>query len=451
MSNSFNIIDDYDPEAYDLTRNVHRITLYNTIASDQQHPSNQTPRLYLHVDMNCFYAQVEQQCYNLYGIPVIVGGWRKGNGIPRGIVATSSYEARAFGVKTGMSHLEAQQLCPYLVPLQVHWDKYQAISKEVARILARYAPEVEAYSSDESFLNISYLLGQSREKLAALGKKLKGEIWGKTRLMCSVGISYSKTYAKLASDLQKPDGLSLVLTPEEAVEAIYPLPLNEVWGIGRKRFAKLEKAGLATIREAVEKGPGVFQRLFGAYFGRMLWETATGKDCARVMDNSHHVPREVTYMHTFSDWTVSLERVKGEIAKGVRQLCYRLRGYNRRAHKYSGYIRFQDVDWNGAGFAFATKGLTNLNDYVLPACLQMALPMLKRFLQEGHKIRGFGLSSMGLDESRQLELFFREDEKLHRLHYAVDRINNRFGLDTVMPAATKYAVEGKTHFLERSG
>ena len=86
---------------YDLNRNVHRMTLYNTVASDHQHPGNQRKRLYLHIDMDCFYAQVEQQCYNLYGIPVIVGSWRKDNGIARGIVATSSYEARRFGIKTG--------------------------------------------------------------------------------------------------------------------------------------------------------------------------------------------------------------------------------------------------------------------------------------------------------------------------------------------------------------
>lgn len=449
MSNPF---DNFTgPEAYDLTRNVHRITLYNTIASTQQHPGNKRPRLYLHLDMNCFYAQVEQQCYELFGIPVIVGGWRRDNGIPRGIVATSSYEARAFGIRTGTSHLEAQQLCPYVVPLQVHWDKYQAISREVARILTRYAPDVEKYSSDESFLDISYMLGSPREEIKALGARLKNEVYRRIRLICSVGVSYSKTYAKLASDLIKPDGLTLVLSPEEAESTIYPLALDEVWGIGSKRFAKLKGEGMETISDAVERGPGAFQKLFGAYFGRMLWETATGKDCARVLDNSNHVPREVTYMHTFSDWSVNLQRIRGEIARAVRQICYRLRGYNRKAEKFGGYIRFQDVDWEGVSFAFNTPGLTNIDDYVLPACLQAAFPLIRRFLREGHRIRGIGLHTIDLGESGQLELFFREDEKLRRLYCAIDRINNRFGLDTVMQASTRYAVEGKTHFLERNG
>ncbi len=436
---------------YDLKRNVHRMTLYNTVASAHQHPGNQRKRLYLHMDMDCFYAQVEQQCYNLYGIPLIIGGWRKGNGIMRGIVATSSYEARKLGIKTGMSAYEAGQICPYIVPLQVHYEKYQAISREINAVLSTFAYEVEAYSMDEYFLEVSFLLERDRREIAAFGMRLKNAIYGKTKLICSVGISFSKTYAKLASDLHKPDGLTIVLNTEEAARFLYPFPLDEVWGIGHRRYKKLKNEGVETIRDAVERGPGVFQKLFGAYFGKILFETTCGKDCAKVMDTSEHIPREITYMHTFSDWTVEIPRLRGEIAKAVRQLCYRMRGYNRKAEKYGGYIRFQDNTWEGISFSFATEGLTNLDDYVLKACLEIAKPLFARFLREGHKIRGIGLHTVEMNENNQLELFFREDEKLARMYFAMDKINNRFGLDTIMQASMKYAVEGKTHFLERSG
>jgi len=439
-----------EPPAYDLIRNVHRITLYNTISADQQHPSNLKQRLYLHVDMNCFYAQVEQQCYNLFGMPIIVGGWRKENGTPRGIVATSSYEARACGVKTAMSFLEAVQLCPYVVPMQVHYEKYVAISREVKRIFTRYAADAEAYSMDESFLDITYLLGKSRDELQAFGEALRNEIYGRCRLVCSIGISYSKTYAKLASDLKKPNGLTLVLNEDDAREKVYPLPLNEVWGIGSRRYLKLVEAGLVTIQDAVNAGPGGFQKLFGAYFGRMLWETATGKDCAMVRDPENHVPQEVGYMHTFSDWTDEPERVQGEMAKAVRQLCYRMRGYARRAERFHGYIRFQDETWTGAGFDFRAPGLTNIDAYIVEACIASGMPLVRRFLGQGHRIRGIGLSTQELEDTRQLQLFFQEDEKVRGLFYAMDRINNRFGLDAMMPGALRYAVEGKTHFLERS-
>ena len=438
------------PADYDLTRNVHRITLYQTISADQQHPSNLKPRLYLHIDMNCFYAQVEQQCYNLYGIPVIVGGWRKENGTPRGIVATSSYEARKCGVKTAMSFLEAVQLCPYVVPMQVHYEKYQAISRELKSTLYSFAPDIEAYSMDESFLDISYLLGSSREDLAAFCTRLANTIYNRTLLVCSIGIARSKTYAKLASDLKKPDGQTLILTDEDEAEHLHPLPLNEVWGIGSKRYEKLQARGFTTIQDAVDQGVGPFQSLFGAYFGRMLWETVTGKDCARVADQEHHIPQEVCYMHTFSDWTDEPSRVQGEMAKAVRQLCLRMRGYNRRASHFKGYIRFQDAHWTGASFDFSTPGLTNLDTYITQACVQSGMPMVRRFLGQKLTIRGIGLSTHNLESMGQLELFFNEDEKLRNLYYAVDHLNNTHGIDTVMSASLKHTVEGKTHFLERS-
>lgn len=435
---------------YDLSRNVHRITLYSTVSSKHQHPSNLKKRLYLHVDMNSFYAQVEQQCYNLYGIPVIVGGWRKENGIMRGIVATSSYEARSYGVKTGISAYEAVQMCPYIVPLQVHYEKYQAISKDIRKALHDFAPEIEGYSMDEYFLDLSFFKNWSRNDLRDLGIKLKNKIYKDTQLICSVGISYSKTYAKLASDLQKPDGLSLILDEGDANNWIYPLSIGEVWGIGRKRRKKLESAGIKTIQDAITKGRRPFQKLFGDYFGNMLYDSASGKDCAKVMEETEeHIPKGVSYMHTFSEWTLDPERVKGEIIRALRQLCYRMRGYNSRAEQFSGYIRFQDDYWRGISFEFHTPGMTNLEDYIQPACLDSAMPLVRRFLKEGHRVRGIGLHTIAMTQSRQVELFFQEDYKKSQLAYAIDKINNKFGIKTLVPASSLVHVEGNTHFLER--
>lgn len=402
------------------------------------------------MDMNCFYAQVEQQSYNLFGIPVIVGGWRKENGTPRGIVATSSYEARKCGIKTAMSFLEATQLCPYVVPLQVHYEKYVAISRELKTITTHYAPEVEAYSMDESFLDLTHLLGRTRHELEDWGKSLQADVYRRLRLVCSVGISYSKTYAKLASDLHKPKGLSLVLDETDTRQLFHPLSLKEVWGIGSRRFAKLQTAGLKTISDAFERGAGPFRQLFGEYFGQMLWETVTGKDCAKVADPANHIPKEIGYMHTFSDFTTEAHKVQGEMVKAVSQLCYRMRGYGRRAESFHGYIRFQDEIWSGVSFGFQTIGLTNLDHYICAACLEAGMPLVRRFLVEGHRIRGIGLNTVAMQDIRQLELFFQEEEQLRGLWYAVDRVNNHFGQGTLGPAGLKLDVEGKTHFLDRS-
>lgn len=433
---------------YDLNRNVHRITLYNTIAADQQH-AGARPRLYLHLDMNCFYAQVEQVSYGLFGLPVIVGGWRKEDGTPRGIVATSSYEARKLGIKTAMSAFEATQICPYIVFMQVHYEKYQAISKEIRSILDNYSPDVESYSMDEFFLDITYMLKRPRREIEAMAMRIKNEVYASTTLLCSVGVSYSKTYSKLSSDLQKPNGLTCVFDEEMAREKLHPLPLDEVWGIGKRRYVKLQSRGLQTIGDAIRAGPGAFRDLFGGYFGQMLFETVAGKDRAKVSDTSLHTPKEISYMHTFSDWTDDPLEVEGEIAKAVSQLCYRMRGYGRKAVKYAGYIRFQEVDWKGISFVFNTPGETNLDDYVQQGCLQTAMPLLEKFLREGQKIRGIGLHTIALTEGNQTDLFFREDEKIAGLYQAIDHINNRFGLETILPAAKQHDVKGNTHFFER--
>lgn len=435
--------------AYDLNRNVHRITLYNTIAADQQHAGDR-PRLYMHLDMNCFYAQVEQVSYGLFGLPIIVGGWRKEDGTPRGIVATSSYEARKLGIKTAMSAFEATRICPYIVFMQVHYEKYQAISRDIRGILERYSPDVESYSMDEFFLDVTFMLKRPRAEVEAMAMRLKNEVYGSTGLLCSVGVAYSKTYAKLASDLKKPNGLTCIFDEAEAAGRLYGLKLSEVWGIGSRRYAKLQAMGLQTIGDAIRRGAGPFRELFGDYFGKMLFETVAGKDRAKVTDTSLHTPKEISYMHTFSDWSDDPVAIEGEIAKAVNQLCYRMRGYGRKAVKYAGYIRFQDVDWKGVSFVFNTPGETNLDDYVLQGCLDAAMPLLYRFLAEGHKIRGIGLHTIALTEGNQLDLFFREDEKIAGLYQAIDHINNRFGLDTILPAAKQHAVKGKTHFFERN-
>lgn len=434
---------------YDLEQDVHRITLYSTVAKEHQHVSSKK-RLYLHFDMNCFYAQVEQRAYNLYGLPVAMGGWRKENGIARGIVATASYEARALGIKTAMSAFEASQICPYLVFMQIDYDKYKAISGELKEILDTFSPDVEKYSMDEYFLDITFLLKKSRSQIEAFAGKMKQTIFHRLGLVCSVGIATSKTYAKLASDLMKPQGLSLILTPDDAAQYIYPLPVDEVWGIGRRRYQHLQKYGIRTIADAVKQGKVPFQKLFGKMQGQLFWETISGRDKARVLTDEVHIPEEVSYMHTFSDWTVDPNAVKGEIVKAVRKVCYRMRGYKRKARRWGCHIRFQEAHWEGQSVVFNTPGFTNLDDYVLNACLAEAMRIVNSALSKGIKIRGVGLYTIEMQQIEQGELFFQESEQVRHLYRATDCLNNCYGPDTVAKAAIHESVKGNTHFVNRS-
>ncbi|MFH5883821.1 Y-family DNA polymerase [Halalkalibaculum sp. DA3122] len=438
-----------DPGRYQLRRNVHNITRYQTIAADMQHVSSK-PRLYVHVDMNAFYAQVEQMCYNLYGIPVVVGGWRKPDGTVKGIVATSSYEARAWGVKTGMSALEACKLCPYVVFKQVDYEKYRAYSKRIKAVLDTFSPDVEAYSMDEFFMDITWKRRESREELMEFGRAIKEAIHEDTHLRCSLGISTSKTYAKLASDLKKPNGLTVLTEKREIQKHIWPLPLDEVWGIGRRRYAKLKLKGLYTIKDGIDNGYPAFQKIFGDYFGKILWMTVAGKDQAVVMDQTEYVPRRVGYGHTFSTWTDDPWRVAGEFAKAAKQVCYRLRGYGKKSDKFMGTVRFQGTEKEGFSFAFRAPGHTNLDRYVIKHCLEKVVPRLFHYRKFGRRFRSIMLSTTELDMTTQTELFFREETRLKRLYQAMDYLNNRFGPDTVHHGIARFDVKGHTHFKERS-
>lgn len=437
------------PHNYDLEKDVHRITLYSTVAREHQHTSLKK-RLYLHMDMNCFYAQVEQRAYNLYGFPLAMGGWRKPDGVPRGIVATASYEARALGIETAMSAYEAWTICPYLIFMQIDYDRYQGISRQLKKIMEQFSPDVEKYSMDEYFMDITFLLNKPRKEIEAYGQALKNAIYKELGLVCSVGIATSKTYSKLASGQRKPNGLLTILHPDDAAEHLFHLSLKKVWGIGSRRFAKLERRGLKTIGDAFHHGPSVFQRLFGKMQGQLFYEIITGRDRAKVLDNAIHIPDEVSYMHTFSDWTTDIDQVKGEIVRAVRNVCYRLRGYNRRNRKWAFHLRYQDAQWQGDTIVFTTDGYTNLDDYVINACLPVAIEMMKKALRKGDKFRGVGLHTIEMIHSNQVELFFQEKDSIRNLYHATDLINNTFGKNTVERAASRFGVPGKTHFVERS-
>jgi len=437
----------YQPE-----RDVHRITLYNTVYPEHQHTMCRR-RLYAHFDFACFYAQVEQLSRNLYGLPLIVGGWRKEDGTVKGIVATASYEARKHGIKTGMSAFEAYQLCPYVIMRQVDYDRYRAVSKQVTHIMDTYSHEVERYSMDEFFLNLTPLRDAGRGDIYACAKQLQRDIYETTGLVGSLGISYSKTYAKLASSLDKPRGISLVLHSLDAARHIYPLSVDEVWGVGRRRFEKLQKEGLHTIGDVVKTDKKTLQRLFGPNFGRMLHCTITGNDQSRILtEHAQYVPKHgVGYGHTFSEGSRNIERIKGEFAVAIQILCYRMRSYGFRCAKFSGYFGFNQPEKQGVGFQFATPACTNIDDYVYQHCIKTVEPLLVRALRTNKEIRNIVIGTHGIDKSDQQHLFFQDEPELSHKYEAIDAIKNRYGYRAITTASAMHRLNGNTHFLERNG
>lgn len=441
-------VHNYQPE-----QDVHRITLYSTVYPEHQYRSRKD-RLYLHFDFACFYAQIEQLRKNLYGLPLIIGGWRKENGTVKGIVATSSYEARQLGIKTGMSALEAYKICPCVCMLQVDYDAYVAISEQVHTVMKKYSPVVERYSRDEYFIELTFMKEKSRREIEAYAQRLQNEIYEVTKLVGAMGIARSKTYSKLSSGLNKPKGISLVLSDKEEKAHIHPLPLNEVWGVGRRRYEHVLSEGYETIGDVVEKGNvQTFIRLFGANFGKMLFQTIIGKDQGRVMDDlsEHYKPKHgVSYGHTFSKGCYEVDRIRGEFAIAIQQLCYRMRAYNIRANSFSGIIGFEKMELPNEGFRFVTEAYTNIDDYIFQACMEKVMPVFEKAAAQKLEIRNLILGTHQIDKTSQMNLFFQDEVRQTARFKAVDEIKNRFGHKYITKANTMLRVKGNTHFLERN-
>ncbi|MFY9177849.1 MAG: DNA polymerase IV [Caldicoprobacterales bacterium] len=196
----------------------------------------------IHLDMDAFYAAVEQRDHPQYrGKPVVVGGDPKG----RGVVSTASYEARKFGVHSAMSCKRAAELCPGAIFLPVDMDKYKKESRKIHYIFRKYTSIIEPISIDEAFLEIE------DGNAVDIAKKIKEDIYNSTGLTASVGVSYNKFVAKLASDMKKPDGFT-VITYDDAQRILPELPIRKIWGVGEKTEKELNNIGIFTVKDLLQ-------------------------------------------------------------------------------------------------------------------------------------------------------------------------------------------------------
>ena len=231
----------------------------------------ESQRQILHVDMDAFYASVEQRDDpSLRGKPVVVGGRSR-----RGVVAAASYEVRPFGVRSAMSMVEALQRCPDAVVVPPRMGRYAAVSEEVFAIFHRFTPLVEGLSFDEAFLDVTAsrrLFGDG----IAIARRIKDAIRSELELTASAGVAPAKFVAKVASDLDKPDGL-VVVAPEGVREFLAPLPIERMWGVGKKASAQLRARGFRTIGDLASTSPETLEAALGSW-GRSVHALARGHD-----------------------------------------------------------------------------------------------------------------------------------------------------------------------------
>ena len=249
-------------------------------------------RTIIHLDMDAFFASVEQRDRpELRGLPLIIGGLES-----RGVVSTCSYEARRYGVHSAMPTAQAKRLCPDGVFLWPDHRKYAAVSREIFRIFERYTPLIEGLSLDEAFLDVTgsqKLFGDG----VTIARRIKREIQEEMSLTASVGISYNKFLAKLASDLEKPNGL-VVVRPEDLVARVHPLPLSRIWGVGKKSAEQLQRLGLRTIGDVAQMDVERMRAFLGS-FAEHIHRLANGLDDRPVETNRER--KSIGQEHTFNE------------------------------------------------------------------------------------------------------------------------------------------------------
>ena len=374
----------------------------------------------IHVDMDAFYASVEQ-CDNpeLAGKPVIVGG----TAAHRGVVAAASYEARRYGIRSAMPSVTAERLCPHAIFVPVRMERYAVVSEQIRAIFERYTPLVEPLALDEAFLDVtaSTHLFESPDEIA---RSIKNDIRRELKLSASVGVAPNKFLAKIASDLEKPDGFVHVEEPRQAF--LDPLPVTRIWGIGRVAASRLEKIGILTIRDFREANPETLNICLGHSATRLV-QLARGEDGRSVTPDT--APVSISRETTFATDAKDLDALESTLLLLTEDVAARLRRKNLFARTVGIKLRFSN-------FRTITRELTlSDNTDVTQIIWKTARSLLRDALPNGgFRIRLIGIraGSLAVDSDECRDLFgSKNDEQQKKIDSVVDQLNSRFGKSTV--------------------
>jgi DNA polymerase IV len=371
-------------------------------------------RSILHVDMDAFFAAIEQRDDpSLRGKPILVGG--RGN---RGVVSTASYEARVFGCRSAMPVSRALRLCPEAIVVPTRFKAYKEASQQVRDIFERYTDQIQPISIDEAFLDVTgcrRLFGGG----VTIAKAIRRDIFEATKLTASVGVAPNKFLAKLASDLDKPDGLT-VITPETIDTILPPLPLSRIWGIGPKAAGRLAGMGLKTIGDLRRMEPAWFGQHFGSWGGR-IQQLIHGIDDRPVECDGQ--AKSIGHEQTFGVDLIEKDQVRDVLLQQADAVGARIRRQQFYASGVTVKIRF-------GNFQTITRSarLPNPTDRTM-TIYRAARALFDAWAEESFQpVRLIGTQTTGFVKEAQLGLFQPAvDERQGRVDQAVDAIKNRFG------------------------
>jgi DNA polymerase-4 len=371
------------------------------------------PRTILHVDLDAFFAAVEQRDRpELRGRPVVVGG---GGPNDRGVVSAASYEARRFGIHSAMPLRTAAALCPQAVFVPVDGARYAEESKRVMAILRRFTPAVEPVSIDEAFLDVtgSLALYGPGESVA---RQVKAAVREETRLTASVGVAATKLVAKIASDLRKPDGL-VVVAPGDEQAFLAPLPIERLWGVGASARRVLAEYDVRTIGDLAGLPEDVLVRRFGRH-GASLAARARGIDPSPVSDGME--AKSVSHEHTFDVDTNDPDTIERSLLALSDGVAGRLREGGVRATTIA--VKIRDSEFVTITRQRTLPEPTDMTDTIWRTAVALARPEVR-----GVRVRLLGVAASGLTQREQLGLFEALEERRRRAVEATDAIRRRFG------------------------
>lgn len=401
-------------------------------------------RIIAHVDMDSFFVSCERLVDpSLVGKPVIVGG-RRGE---RGVVSSASYEARKFGIKSGMPILTAEKLCAKALFVPGNHRLYAKYSRKVYVLLRRVAPVVEYASIDEFYLDFTGCETLYGNDLEAIAMKVKESIFARTKLTCSVAIASNKYVAKIAGKTVKPSSYSatdstraksgarspqagVIVVPEGGEQAfLAPLPIERLHGAGEKTQPRLKEMRIRTIGDIVSIPLVKLQKSFGPAGGSWLYEAARGIDDSEV--HPFHAAKSVGHETTFEKDTDNLEQVHQTLAWLSEKGCYRLRRIGKKARTVTLKLRYDDFQT-----ITRAKTIPETDDDVV--VMRTAYELFKESHVRRRKIRLLGVSLSKFEKLEAADWLFPEmsSKKKDALYKSVDTIKRKFGFHKLEKAAS---------------
>ena len=375
----------------------------------------------LHVDMDAFYASVEERDNpKLKGKVVVVGAGK------RGVVSAANYEARKFGIRAAMPVYKAKALAPHAVFLTPDIAKYSEVSKHVMQIFNDVTPYVEPISLDEAFLDITgarKLLGTGKQIADLIRKRVEKE----QGITCSVGIAHNKFIAKIASGHCKPNGV-LEIDPAKMLDFLHPLAANEIWGVGPKTNEQLAKLGLITIADIANTPRSTLIKILGQAGGSSLYELAWGRDYRDVI--TEHIEKSISASETFDFDIDQQEEILKEYLRLTEKSAERMREKGLAANTISIKVRFSDFKTISRSKTLDLPINSTQEIFEVVKNLYLALGLERVLI----RLVGVSLDSLVENDDLQQMVLGQRESGWAQADRAIDRIKQRFGRTSLRPA-----------------